>query len=112
MAASIDGNDDAVNSCLVARGFNFAACAWRALCRTVRGLKTLIAAGSLSLVGLADELNGTDILDRIKAMADNDHPKLGRYIIIIGLGFAVLRFVTKSQMAGRHKRGDDEGETK
>lgn len=96
-----DGVDDAeqINTCLLAKGLRFTACAWRASVKAVSGVKTLVFAGGLYVVGLADQLDAIDAMGFLQRLA-GDNAKVGSYLLVIGIVVALLRFVTKEPVPG------------
>jgi hypothetical protein len=85
-----------VNACLVARGFNFAACAWRKAWAAVEGIKTFTLSTALAMLGLIDQLGGVDLLQKLKGQAEEgDNPRIGKYIMGVMVVFIVLSFLTK-----------------
>jgi nitrate/nitrite transporter NarK len=98
-----DGIDDVeqVNSCLLAKGLRFTACAWRSAWKAVEGIKTLTLASALGFIGLIDQLGGVDLLQTLQGQASNaDNPRLGKWLMGIMVAFIVLSFLTKRASDG------------
>lgn len=113
-----NGIDDVeeVNSCLLAKGLRFTACAWRALWKALDGVKTLFCGSTLFFIGLIDEMGGVDLLQSLKTQAGTDDPRLGKWLMGLIILFLALRFLTKGPMfkgkAGATPAANpDDGET-
>lgn len=66
----------------------------------MRGLKTLLASGIIVLVGLADELGGIDLQGAAaKVFSEDQAARVGKWLVILSVVFAVLRVVTKGPVA-------------
>lgn len=107
-----NGIDDVeeVDACLVARGCNVVACAWRKFAQAMMGIKTLTLSSALLFMGLIDELGGVNLLQSLAGQTED--PRLGRWLMGIMAAFVVLSFVTKRSGGDDDKSGGgDEGET-
>jgi hypothetical protein len=72
-----------------------------------QGFRTLIGAGALMAVGIADTLGTIDISPLVGLFV-SDQRKLGAIIVALTLFFGMLRFMTKTSMFEREPEVQDQ----
>jgi hypothetical protein len=79
---------------------------WAALKQKVQGFRTLVASGAVAAVGAAQTFGMIDITPLVRVFV-KDENQLGAVMVLLGIGFGYLRYLTKSSVGEKHPADPD-----